>query len=251
MRITRYSLVLGALALVASASARPDLNAFLNKPALTTAQLVKQVRTDKEVADRYARHFAMPVAEVVSYLSSLAPATTKSEGVYTVYSVPQGGHLKAHTEIVKKGTKVFANANGKPMLIMKCGNPLTRGPRQPESFNENTANVEEIETLSLRDVSETIVASSPELVAQSTVLEPTVSEVPYVEIPPIEGGAPIPITPVGGGPSFGALLGGISLGGLVLGSLGGSTSGGVVPEPATALALGAGAALLLLRRRKH
>lgn len=250
MKVARYGLVLGAVALVASASARPDLNAFLNKPAITTAQLIKQVKTDKEVADRYARHFAMPVGEVLQYLSSLSPSTTKSEGVYTVYSVPSGGRLKARTEIVKKGTKVFANSNGKPMLIMKCGNPLTRGPRQPESFNENTATVEEVETVSLRDVSETIVASTPELVAQSTVLEPSVSEVPYVEVPPIQGGAPIPIAPVGGGPSFGALLGGLSLGGMVLGSIGSSGGAGVVPEPGTLVALGLGSLLLLRRNRR-
>ena len=115
------------LASASSALARPDLNAFLNKPATSTDRLIRQIKTDPQVADRYTRHYAMSKSEVIDYLSSLSPAQTNQDGVYTVYSVPDGGRLKSRTEIVKKGTLVFADMRKVPVLILKCGNPLSRG----------------------------------------------------------------------------------------------------------------------------
>lgn len=239
--------------LAASVHARPERNAFLNKPANTTAKLISQVRSDREVADRYVRHFAMPVDDVVGYLKTLSPGRMKEEGVYTIYSVPEGGYLKSRTEIVKVGTPVFADASGTPILIMKCGNPLTRGPRQPEAFNENEPSVEDTEKITLKEVSEETIASSPEYVAYRAPMEPNVSAVPSLPIidvtPPIEG-APIPIAG-GGGPGFGNILGGLALGGLVLGSIGQSGGGAVIPEPGTWAAMGLGLALLVRTRRRN
>ena len=97
------------------AQARPDLNAFIDKSVRTTPELVSHVRSNSEVRDRYMRHFAMTGSEVVSYLKTLHPATLQSDGIYRVYSVPVGGVLKAHTEKLKKGQKVFSTADGTPV----------------------------------------------------------------------------------------------------------------------------------------
>jgi hypothetical protein len=102
-----------------SVFARPDRNAFINTKAETTAELVAQAKRDKSVMDRYMRHFGMTRAEVLEYLGTLKPDTIKEEGVYAIYSVPEGGRIKMHLEKLKKGHRVFAQQDGTPQLILK------------------------------------------------------------------------------------------------------------------------------------
>lgn len=44
--------------IAASAMARPELNAFINKPANTVPELMAQIKNDRLVLDRYMRHFS-------------------------------------------------------------------------------------------------------------------------------------------------------------------------------------------------
>ena len=44
----------------------------------------------------------------------------QDDEVFTVYSVPPGGELKAHTQRLKKGELVFVDMNGKPILRARC-----------------------------------------------------------------------------------------------------------------------------------
>jgi hypothetical protein len=238
-----FWVVLGLL-LVSLSVARPDRNAFLNRHAGSVAQLVEQVRTDAEVSDRFQRHFAMNQREVLAYLSSLKLARLTTPGTYQVYSIPPGGFVKMHVQKLKLGTPVFADMFGSPVLIAKCGNPLTRGPKVPESAKNPEPKLSARVTEDLRELEaqpdelsefEELIAMTPEV--------PGLSNLPEEIITTNESPIPIIGTPLGIGPWLLGLLGG----GLIIGTIdgGGDT---VVPEPATlgAVALATG---YVLRRR--
>lgn len=113
---------------------RPDLNSFLNKKVSSVGDLVTQVKRDPVVMDRFQRHYAMSADEVIDYLGSLHSSRLSKSGTYTVYSVPEGGYVKEHVEKLKAGTPVFVDVSGNPVMIIKCGNPLNRGPKRPEAI---------------------------------------------------------------------------------------------------------------------
>ena len=117
---------------VASARAldgRPVRNSFVNRPAPSVALLVAQVRSDAAVADRYERHFSMTKSEIVRILSGLHRAPLSRSGIFTIYSVPEGGRLKMHLGRIRKGEPMFFDRSGRPVLVVRCGNPVTLGPR--------------------------------------------------------------------------------------------------------------------------
>src|SRR5947199_4869879 len=110
---------------------RPAPNAFIDHRCSTVPELVTEVRNNPAVMDRYSRHFAMSHEDVIRYISSLHVSRLKRTGIYTVYSIPPGGYVKMHAEKLERGTPVYADMNDTPVLMVKCGNPLTLGPAQP------------------------------------------------------------------------------------------------------------------------
>lgn len=232
------------------ALARPDRNAFLNQKATSVGQLINQVRRDPEVMDRYRRHFAMTDREVVSFFSGLRLARLTVAGAYNVYSVPPGGYIKAHVQKLRLGTPVYADAFGNPILIVKCGNPLTLGPKAPEAANEpdpvalkrkKTEELRELQT-EQQDFLEfgELVVMTPDDVAQPS--EPNEEIITTQQ-------SPIPIIPAGG-PIGGWILGLLGSG-LIIGGGGGDDGGGetVVPEPTTLGVIAVAGVGMLLRRR--
>jgi hypothetical protein len=235
-RVVGILVILGVMS--ASILARPDQNAFINKNANSTAELVAQASRDKTVMDRYMRHYGMTRSEVLTYLGSLKPATIKEEGVYAIYSVPEGGKIKMHLERLKVGHKVFAMQDGTPQLVLKCGNPLTLGPKQVVAYNRNPVSTVDVtaEETPVEIVMETETEVEP--VAMMQPAEPTYT---MTEPTPPDTN-PIPLT---GG--FNPLP--LALGGLAFINNGGGTS--VVPEPFSIAILGAGVAMLGLRKRRN
>ncbi|MBC8063975.1 MAG: PEP-CTERM sorting domain-containing protein [Chlorobia bacterium] len=221
----------------ASVLARPDRNAFINRTVNTTAELVAEAKRDRSVMDRYMRHYGMTRSEVIAYLSTLKPSTIKEEGVYAIYSVPEGGKIKLHMERLKKGHKVFATQDGDPQIILKCGNPLTLGPKQVVALNQTPVTTTEVvaDETPIEIMTEIETEVEPVLALQP--VEPT------YEFPVVEAN-PIPIIPAGG---FNLLP--LALGGLAFIDTGGGSS--VVPEPMTMAVFGAGVALLGLRKRRR
>jgi hypothetical protein len=227
---------LGAV-LSASALARPDLNAFLNRKADTTAELVAQAKRDPAVMDRYMRHFGMTRTEVIEYLNTLHPDTLRQEGIYAIYSVPEGGRIKMHVKKLDKGSKVFAGSDGNPQLIMLCGNPLTLGPKQVVALNKTPVTTE---ITTAEDVPQEIVTDIEtefEPVAMVTPTEPTYTFTTTTN-------NPIPF-PLGGG-GFNPLP--LALGGLAFTNGGG---GSAVPEPMTMLVFGGGVAAVAAMKRRR
>src|SRR5579871_4724903 len=130
MRINK-ALILAGLAFTAMSAfgqSRPPTNSYLDTRVNTTAELLHEVESDKEVMDRYQRHFAMDRDQVVAYLSGLRVSKLDKDGVYTVYGVPHSsGDFHAHLRLLKKGEPVFVDAGGTPVLQLVCGNPLLLG----------------------------------------------------------------------------------------------------------------------------
>ena len=224
---------------------RPDLNAFLNRATTTTAGLIAQARADDAVMDRYQRHYAMNSEEVIQFLGDLHPARLAKEGVYTIYSVPINGVLRSHLENVKVGTPIFADPAGRPILIMKCGNPMSRGPKSPESDNGNEANSIDTEKISLKELTDNEVAQAQRLFPTDP-MEPGYSPVQVVT-PETTGASPIQIAPTGGGFNLGPLGLGLAVLGIGLGNKGPAP----VPEPSTLIAVAMGGIFLASRLRKR
>jgi hypothetical protein len=235
--------VLGALLLGASgtALARPELNAFINKPANSVPELLAQIKSDKQVADRFMRHFSMTKEEVLEFVGSLHLGTLKQSGYYTIYSAPDNGIIKAHISFFKKGTPAFVDADGNAVLRVKCANPFVRGPVKAYSTSE--ANVTDNPTdVDLIVAPETSLANGP----MTTSFLPNPPEVQ-------EAIAPITLktTPINSSPNVFAgnpLASIIGIGGAASFIRRGNTN--PVPEPASIIAITAGVGVLLRKRKK-
>jgi hypothetical protein len=239
--VIRFGAVIGVVAAmsVVALAQHPGRNSFLVVSAHTTSELVQQVRENPTIRDSYERHFQMNESQLYTYLRTLHPVRLDDDQVFTIYSVPPGGELKAHTQRLKKGELVFADMNGTPILRARCGNPLVGAPPgviPQEEVSGPNAGPKLLDV----PVAETVpniplaMAPAPPIVPEEVAITP-------VPVPPVTTVASqsIPIWPL-----------------LALPIIGGSTHGGgtpggpPVPEPTTMVALAAGASALLARRRK-
>lgn len=125
---TSVLLALPGLALATAPDGRPVRNSFIDRPVVDAADLVRHVRTDPVVADRYERHFSMDRASVLRFLSTLHRARLVQAGTFTIYSVPPDGHVKMHIGRIPKGEPMFINRANRPILVVRCGNPVVLGP---------------------------------------------------------------------------------------------------------------------------
>lgn len=223
-----------------SALARPELNAFINKPANTVPELIAQIKSDQQVADRFMRHFSMSKEEVVEFISTLRLGSLSKSGYYTIYSAPENGQLKAHVSFFKKGTPAFVDAAGNAVLRVKCANPFVVG-RAPG--------------ITAKADIEAPITSEREMSASSTVaampmdISASVPAIPEVTENMNQGELTLTTTPApssSGGSNFLGILGGVGAAATLV-NRGGNTP---VPEPATMVALGIGAAALLRRKKK-
>ncbi len=224
---------------------RPETGAFLNHPAKTIQEVIGQIRLDPEVADRMMRHFEMSKEEVIDYLAPLRSDVLRADGVYIVYNVHDDGVIRARTFNLKKGTKVYVNSTGKPILRHICANPMTLGPKRGSTLSSASVSSDE----PMKVVAETTSSSSTELITAN--IEPE-SPMPFAEstpiTPPIEPIEQVPVLPSTGPGSFGIITFGLLTSFGAITSTGGSETP-PVPEPVTALLLAPAAAYLALRRK--
>lgn len=231
---------LGSLA-VTCAFARTDQNSFLNRPANTLPELVRQIQNDSQVSNRFMRHFGMTKDEVVAMASNLKLSRLPSDAVYLVYNVPSWEEVRARAIMMKKGTLVWADQSNKPILKVSCGNPMARGTdigMAGATPNVNLQPREEIRDLVAVKMPETsFIDATATPLAPGEVIVSAAELVPLAPTLPQVGGTPFPyILPIGVGLLFGLNKG---------------DTPPVVPEPCSMVALGVGAAAMVARRRKR
>lgn len=253
VRMSRLFVWVGLLGAVAIAAAQVPPNAFLNKPVKTHRSLMNQVRSDAAVLDRYVRHFAMTPAELFAYFEELKITQLRETGTYDVYAVPSSGVIRAKKRVLKRGEWVVSDPSGQPVLLLECGNPLTRGPKEP---------------FVMTNVSDMLVAARPDLLPLAVVPK-TETETTLLTTMVMPDLSPIPVAPAPLEPTpmprevatpsseaegpFGPVNGLVSLlpAVYVIGAVNFGDGGQPIPEPASLLALGLGfGTLLKLQRRR-
>lgn len=244
--ILRVVLVAGVVAGAALSFARPEPNAFLNKPAWTHSALMNQARTDGVVMSRWMRHFGKTRQEMLSYLGQLKPGTLNQDGVYLVYNVNNDEEIRARVIFYRKGTKVW-NLNGEPVMKMSCANPMRRGTDDQLAVVQPTAdmsdNLRAVETVEGDPIANGL---APAEVVAELEMEPqalaAVAAVPGVTSALVGGSSfsPFALLPLAG-------LGLIRRGG---GNGDTPPPPPPVPEPFTMTAVGAGLAYLAVRKAK-
>ncbi|MEI8281183.1 MAG: PEP-CTERM sorting domain-containing protein [Armatimonadota bacterium] len=226
--------------LAGTALARPELNAFINKPANSVPELIAQIKSDKQVADRFMRHFSMSKEEVMEYVGTLHLGSLQESRYYTIYSAPENGVIKSHVSFFKKGTPAFVDSDGNAILRVKCANPFVPGPIRPYSTFAPTVKDSNSIPIGVMPVGPT---SSDSIDAVSTPPEPLR---PDVDTPLTLKTTPTTSSPnVFAGNSIASVLG---LGGAAVFVHRGSHSS--VPEPASMVAIALGVGVLATRRRK-
>ena len=155
-----------------------------------------------------------------------------------MYSIPPDGVVKAHWQKYRAGEPVFADKNGTPVILVKCGNPLTMGPLPTAG---------EPYTPELTPEAEMVPGTVPSADAFFTMTptEPLFPEVVALATPPVAGKAAQPL--LSAQSSIGALLGFLPLVGVAHSSSSGPPP---VPEPCSMLALAAGAGWLIRKQKR-
>jgi len=236
------------------AGPRPERGSFLNHPARNLKEVILQVQGDPVTADRLMRHFQMSKPNLVAYLRTLHMAQLKEDGVYFVFNVHEDGVIRERIFNLPKGTWVYADALGTPILRHLCANPMTRGPKRgvaPQTFG-TVGDEQGFSQLAVPVASQEVVAmidpSMPEDPAPLT--EPEMPQPPEKPLEHIK--LPEVALPSTGG--SGAVFQVLGLGSIVtvgaIASLGGDDGNPPVPEPASFLAFGVPLAYLAARRIK-
>ena len=229
------TLAVGGMLLTAAYAMPP--NSYLVRTVNTTQELVNQIKSNPVVSDRYERHFHMTQGDVLEMVKGLRLTKTDATGFYTVYNVPvKTGELRSKLLKLKKGTKIWVDGAGQPILQWICGNPMVRGG----------AGVAEMTPVVAGLPSEPITMADPmpsgDVPVIASTLQPGIPDAPLEE-------TVVVIDEVPTGRRNNALAGLLLL---PLFALTRTTERPpeVVPEPATMLAMGAGISYVMARRRK-
>jgi hypothetical protein len=256
---------LASAAVAAESIAVVPRNSYLIRPVASARELANQIRTEPVVAQRYARHFKRSAWEFAEYVEKHLHLTRLERAqTFNVYYSPPDDRLLVVRRTLPKGTPVFVERNtGKPILKANCGNPLTPAASIPtpqatlpieiasiatptpvfaEIIDAPQAPTIEIVEVADAPIEEVVAA---DVLPTETLVETLPEAVPEPEAPPT-------LAPVAASPTT-QLPPAITSGGfnwlpfLPLIALITPRGGGTfepIPEPTSALILGAGLGLL-------
>ena len=104
---------------------RPGRDRFNNSPPLTHDGLVEALKSNKTFRTNLARHFGLPEERVVDFVQdALVPQVLPRATQVRNYGVTRTGSIYSKLTTLKKGTRVWATRDGKPVLKWDCSNPL-------------------------------------------------------------------------------------------------------------------------------
>jgi hypothetical protein len=256
--------LLTSVAIAVESIAVVPRNSYLIRPVASARELANQIRTEPVVAQRYARHFKRSAWEFADYVEkNLRLTRLERAQTFNVYYAPPDGRLLVVRRTLPKGTPVFVEKrSGKPILKANCGNPLTPAASIPPPqatrpieiasvatptpvFAEviDTPQTPTIELVEIVDAPiEEVVAA--DVLPTETLVETLPEAAPEPEAPPVLSpiaSAPTPQLPpaIRGGPNWLPFLPLITL----LAPRSGDDFD-PIPEPTSALILGAGLGLL-------
>ena len=242
MKMNKLGAVATVVTLSGIAVARPELNAFINKPANSIPELIAQIKADKQVADRFMRHFSMTKQEVVEFVSSLRLGTISKSGYYTIYSAPENGILKAHVSFFKKGTPVFVDSDGNAVLRVKCANPFVVGKAPGITAKANIQDT--ITTANEMSITAGIVS------APNSEIEASIPAVPEISEDLTDGSLALGVVPTPPVTSSSGFLGSLLGVGGAVSVMNKPPEPDPVPEPTSMVALSLGALALLRKKKK-
>ena len=210
MKFLRVAMFMALVVPATLAMARTEPNSFINRPANTLSELLSQVRDDKVVASRFTRHFGMSKEEVIDYFSTLELTRLKSDGVYLIYNVPDWEEVRSRAVFYRKGTLVWTDQQGNPILKASCGNPMVRGTDigmakvSPSVGLLTSAGPRDLIALSTPDTVPSEFA--PEAMSPNLAQTSAIAAIPpEMSIPSVRGQtiSPLLIIPIVGGLAFG------------------------------------------------
>jgi hypothetical protein len=242
MKMNKLGAVATVVTLSGIAVARPELNAFINKPANSIPELIAQIKADKQVADRFMRHFSMTKQEVVEFVSSLRLGTISKSGYYTIYSAPDNGILKAHVSFFKKGTPAFVDSDGNAVLRVKCANPFVVGKAPGITAKANIQDT--ITTANEMSITAGIVS------APNSEIEASIPAVPEISEDLTDGSLALGVVPTPPVTSSSGFLGSLLGVGGAVSIMNKPPEPDPVPEPTSMVALSLGALALLRKKKK-
>jgi hypothetical protein len=224
-------------------------NAFLNKPVFSTAELNREVGSDPTVLARYVRHFMMDKDKLKKYFTSLRIRPLKETRRYLVFNVDKKLVVRRRMLVMRKGTLVFTDKKGKPILKRSCGNPMvealpavgtTASHFAPAKRQDAEVKQSDDEAITMTDspdsIRNTLIAPSE---LETTLEDPEVLPSPVAPLPP----PPVGFTPFNPWPGLGVATG-IAI--LVPPHDPGPAP---VPEPISIFSFAAGLGGFALRRR--
>lgn len=237
MQSFKVILLLTVAVVAVQAQAFVPRGAFIRRPVKSTPDLIAHVKSDPIVMDRFVRHFRLKPDQVVSYFKTLHMAKLARDGAYTVFNVHEDNVLRSRVFQLKKGTLVFADQNGRPILKKECANPMVfeipplgSDPGVTAPVLGREFNGPDTESLDMLQVME------PSIMPIEIVGEAPVAPV----LPPVQAGT------ITGRSSnlFPLLLLGVPF------LFTGGDEPDPVPEPATMLVLAAGAGYISFKRKR-
>lgn len=240
-------------------------NSYVIRPVANASDLANQIRTEPIVAQRYARHFRRNAWEFADYVEKNLRLTRLHRAqTFNVYYSPPDDRILVVRRTLPKGTFVFVDKRtNKPILKANCGNPLTpAAPVQPTPQVQTPIEVATVPVLATPLMVESPSEAQPPLIELVEVPDAPIEEVvggdvlptgTLVEVAPEAAPEVAPVTPtmiaaeapalppaiVPRGPSWIPFLPLIA----VFTPRGGGDVD-PIPEPTSALILGAGLGLL-------
>lgn len=148
-----------------------ERNSFLSVHISSVAGLVHEVKHDRAVRARYVRHYGMSESELYGYLGTMHIERLPSTRWASVYAFSDKLGIVVHTRRLRKGERVFADPDGTPEILVRCGNPLGLGPMNARNVALTPADILPQDT-SLEQ------ATPPTIDTLATVLRSTISVAP-------------------------------------------------------------------------